>query len=235
MSISRRTTVALRTLGVAAAASALSLGFAGSAFACNINDFHGTATCDSSNGTATITVTDDDSTGHTASLQLSYNGTQIGSAKTVVGNGQTPGQAVFTDVPWETSGDWTVAVSVSGVQLGGTSIQVPTSGEACSAPVTTGPGKPTSTPSATVSATSTPSASSSGTASASAAPSGSASAVASSSVAPVGASASPTGPALADTGGGNDSGLIAGIAGLLVIAGGGVVFALRRRSAAGRH
>lgn len=241
MSISRRTTVAVRTLGVAAAASALSLGFAGSAFACSIHDFSGSAACDSSNGTATITVTDDDSTGHTADLQLSYGGTQIGGTKTVVGNAQTPGQAVFTDVPWETSGSWTVTVSVSGVRLGGSTIQVPTSGAACAAPTTSAPATPpTASSSASAPTSAAPSASasaaSSGTASAPPAPSSSAAAGGSASAAPVSAaSASPTGPALAETGGGNDSGLIAGIAGALVIAGGGVVFALRRRSAAGRH
>ncbi|QMU73424.1 hypothetical protein [Streptacidiphilus sp. P02-A3a] len=245
MSISRRTTVAVRTLGVAAAATALSLGLAGSAFACNIRDFSGAAGCDSSNGTATVTVTDDDSTGHTADLQLSYGGDRIGGSETVTGNARTPGQAVFTDVPWETGGSWTVKVTVPGADLSDNSdtstITIATSGAACAAPTTSAPvtsapvtSKPTPGHSASSSASPTASASvsSGGTASAPPAPSGSASATA----APVvSASASPTGPALADTGGGNGSGLIAGIAGVLVIAGGGVVFALRRRSAAGRH
>jgi len=45
-------------------------------------------------------------------------------------------------------------------------------------------------------------------------------------------SASPTGPSLATTGGGSGTGVMAGIAGALVIAGGAAVYALRRR---GRH
>ncbi|MFI5533322.1 Cys-Gln thioester bond-forming surface protein [Kitasatospora sp. NPDC051853] len=46
------------------------------------------------------------------------------------------------------------------------------------------------------------------------------------------ASASPSGPVLANTGGGGQTPLLAGIAGALVIAGGAAVYALRRR---GRH
>ncbi|MFE9426233.1 Cys-Gln thioester bond-forming surface protein [Kitasatospora sp. NPDC006697] len=46
------------------------------------------------------------------------------------------------------------------------------------------------------------------------------------------ASASPSGPSLAFTGGGSSAGLIAGVAGALVLAGAGAVFMMRRR---GRH
>ena len=232
MSISRRTAVAVRTLGVASAATVLSLGFAGSAFACNIADFHGSVACDSSSGTATVTVTDDDSTGHTATVELSYGGTQIGTTQTVVGNAKTPGQVVFSNVPWETSGSWTATVNVPGA-IDNQTVSIPASDATCSAPTT--PAPPTtppatpSTPPSSAPASSAPASPSGGSSvSATASPVSSVSAVAT-------VSASPTGPALAETGGGNDSGLIAGIAGALVIAGGGVVFALRRRSAAGRH
>jgi len=235
VSISRRTAVAVRTLGVASAATALTLGLAGSAFACNIRDFNGTVSCNTSNGTATITVTDDDSSESTATLQLFNGTTQIGSAQTVVGNASPPAQAVFTDVPWQSSGQWTVLINVK-KYITNESITIAASDATCSAPTTPPPVAPPTTPapsaSPSVSATNT---STGPSASASAAPSSAAPSSSVSAVSTTSASPSPTGPALAETGGGNDSGLMAAIAGALVVAGAGVVFALRRRGAAGRH
>jgi hypothetical protein len=230
VSISRRTAVAVRSLGVASAAAVLSLGFAGSAFACQIADFHASVACDSTNGTATITVTDNDANGPSASVSLFNGSTQIGTTQTVSGGTQgSPGQVSFTDVPWMSTGEWTVHVTVPHY-IDDQTVEVDATGAACSAPTTpvpptTPPATPSTTPSKSTSASPSTSASVSASASASASPSSSVD----SSV-----TASPSGPALAETGGGNDSGLIAGVAGALVIAGGGVVFALRRRSV-GRH
>ena len=239
MSISRRTAVAVRTLGVASAAAALSLGFTGSAFACVIGDFQASVACDSTSGTGTVTVTDNDANGPTAQVSLYDGHTKIGDTLSLSGGtAGSPGTVSFTDVPWKTSGKWTVHVTVKRY-INDETVTVKAPGTACSAPSTGTPtgsptgstptGSPTgSTPTGsptgstpTTTATSTPTKPST-----SASPSSTVDSTAT-------ASATPTGPTLAETGGGNDSGLIAGIAGALVIAGGGVVFALRRRSA--RH
>jgi LPXTG-motif cell wall-anchored protein len=241
---------------VASAAGALALGVAGSAFACNVGDFTGSAGCDRSTGTATITVQDVDTSHTTATLRLYDGHTQVGSDETVVGGSQdSPGVATFTGVPWKSGGSWTVKVSIDANPRLGT-IQVragegdctppttapPTTAPPTTAPPTTAPpttAPPTTTPptsaapssSAPVVVPTTPKASASSSVKASTSPS--ASATASTSV-EASASASPSGTSLATTGGGSDAGLFAGIGAVLIAAGGATVFFLRRR-AAGNH
>jgi LPXTG-motif cell wall-anchored protein len=214
---------AARFAGVAAAATALTLGVAGSASAGTIGDFSATATCDGDHGV--IVVKDVDSSNTKATLTL-FTGS--GSAEKLVGTQEVTGSregatATFTE-DWAPNTQYRVHVKTDKYNVdkdipGG----VTTPATACATekptPTPTSPAPSTSTPAET--AKPTPSASES-TAPASQAPAPS-------------NSASPAGGSdLAETGASSNTGLFAGIAAALVVAGGGVVFALRKRGAAQR-
>ncbi|MFC1413781.1 LAETG motif-containing sortase-dependent surface protein [Streptacidiphilus sp. N1-12] len=223
MSISRRTRTTVRTLGVASAAAALSLGVAGNAFACNIGELSWVASCDSDSGTATIVVTDTD--GSVGSLKLVDKADATADqTKDLPGAKYGVDQVVtFTGVPWKDLSSVTILVTVPNYLTNQPITKTSITGENCTKP-TQSP-TPTPTPSATTTKpTPTPSATTT-----TAAPSPS-----TSSTVDATASPSPTGPVLATTGGGSDTGLIAGLAGAFVVVGAGAVFALRRRSA-GTH
>ncbi|MDR3032108.1 MAG: hypothetical protein LBV78_03190, partial [Kitasatospora sp.] len=100
MSISSRTARSLRILGVASAATALTLGATGNALACNIRDFSAAASCDA-NGKGVITVTDKDASGKeaTVTVYLESNGAdakKIGE-QTVTGTRQGATVTFFED------------------------------------------------------------------------------------------------------------------------------------------
>ena len=232
MSISRRAVTA-RSLGVTAAAVAIALGAAGTAFACNAADFTPSVSCDQATGQAQITVAESATYGATVAVFTdSAEQNQVGTTQqiTAVVDG-TPKPAVV-DVPWQTSGPWSIKVVATDGNNKQHTFKLPLAAPSgdCAAPApsksATPPASPS--PSASVSATATSKAPAP-SASASASPSKSATATASPS-----ASAS-TGAALAETGGGSDSGMLLGIAAGLVVLGGGAVFVVRRRAAAGRH
>ncbi|MFI1926899.1 LAETG motif-containing sortase-dependent surface protein [Streptomyces sp. NPDC020377] len=240
MSLSRRTAArSVRMLGVTAASAALALSAAGTALACDISEFSATAACDGAKGV--ITVTDKDPTGVPAVITvfLENNGAdlrQVGAAQTV--EGSKKGVTVSFAEDWEPNAEYRIHVKA----VKGTKILVDkdipgnltTPSEACEAEGTSTPSTtPSTTPSSTPSdsATTPPPAetttpSPSGSASDSAAPAPSAS------NAP---SAAAQESNLAETGAGSNTGLIVGIAAVLVAVGGGAVFfGMRRRGSGNR-
>jgi len=222
VSRNRRTAIAVRSIGVASAAVALALGVAGNAFACNIGDFSSSITCDQQSGKGSLVVHDTDGTRPVTITVKTDSGDQIA-------------QQDFTDsgsdftiaVPWTPGTHYVVLAAVKGrfddqVVTKGTST-VPD--EACGTQTThtTPPTTATTTP-PTTAPTTTPATTPSSTTSAPA----------------VGDTNAPSpaaggGQNLAETGGGSNTGMIAGIAAALVAVGGGAVFALRRRNPAARH
>lgn len=205
---------------------------AGSAAACNINDFSvgSTAQCDISVGVAkaAITITDKDASGTPADITVylhlasGESGREVGSAHIAHPTGTGVSQTILVD--WLPGYSWDVHVK-AGTAVNQTLTVHPASIDiSCGANASS----PSAAPSHTAPASSKPSPAS--VVSTSAAPSKTSSATPSAA-----ASGSPKGSSLAFTGGGDNSGLIAGLACAIIAAGGGVLFALRRRGAAGRH
>ncbi len=210
--------ISKRGLIVAGALGTGSVVFAASsALACDIKDFKidTSVTCVTSTGqpTAQFTVQDNDSS-HTQAVIDIYaraaggaNGAKVAS---VTFDDATKGQTRTVSVPWVDNGSWNVVVEPNHyVHTAETSTVHPAAGgAACTVAKPVPSTAPTSkAPVAPIAATSS---------------------------APATPSSSPSGKVLAETGGGSDSGMIAGFAAALVVAGGGVLFAVRRR-AAGRH
>lgn len=207
------------------------LGLANSALACDIRDFSAVATCDA-NGKGVIRVTDTDASGTPAAvtlyLKMSVDGEDDRNLDTKTIEHPTA-QGVSVDFAWDWSPGQRYRVHVKAGNLVDGDIQplLTTPSRACESPA------PTPSPSASDSAPAAPTPSTSPSAS----PSDT-----SSSPTPTRPSGSPaaspqgsSGSRLAETGGGNGTGLIAGTAVALVIAGGGVLFGLRRRRASGSH
>ncbi|MBK6017646.1 LAETG motif-containing sortase-dependent surface protein [Streptomyces sp. MBT53] len=221
MSISRRS---VRILGVASASAALALGFAGNALACTIGDFSAEATCDGTNGVITVTDKDASATEATITVFLENNGSdakQVGEAQTVKGKGET---VTFSE-DWQPNATYRVHVKAGNKVDEDISPNLTTPSKACAteSPTPT-PTEASPTPSETPSApaesdTPTPSASES------------------SSTAPATTTDNAPSPAagssnLAETGANSNTGMIAGIAGAFVVAGGGAVYyGMRRRGA----
>ncbi|MER5197035.1 LAETG motif-containing sortase-dependent surface protein [Streptomyces sp. NPDC002755] len=236
MSISRRTAArSVRMLGVTAASAALALSAAGTALACDISEFSATAACDGAKGV--ITVTDKDPTGVPAEITvfLENNGgdlRQVGKAQTV--KGSALGVSVSFAEDWEPNAEYRIHVKAAEGEkvildkdIAG---NLTTPSKACKADDTS---TPSTTPSSTPSdSTTTPppaetiTPSPSGSASDSAAPAPSAS------NAP---SAAAQESNLAETGASSNTGLVVGIAAVLVAVGGGAVFfGMRRRGSSQR-
>ncbi|MFJ8157703.1 LAETG motif-containing sortase-dependent surface protein [Streptomyces sp. NPDC094468] len=230
VSISRRSARrSVRILGVAAASAALTLGVSGSALACNIADFSAEATCDGTNGVINVKDIDASGTSATITVFLENNGAdanQVGTAQTVKGSRE--GTTVSFSENWKPNATYRVHVKVDSgkIQIDqDIKPNLTTPSTACKAEEST-------SPSPSESATPSPSASESTPAeSDSPAPSES------ESTAPAGTTDNAPSPAvgdsnLAETGANSNTGLIAGVAGALVVVGGGAVwFGMRRRGA----
>ncbi|MEV5611672.1 LAETG motif-containing sortase-dependent surface protein [Streptomyces sp. NPDC052225] len=208
---------------MAAAATALTLGVAGSASACNISEFTAAATCTGEQGV--ITVTDKDPSGAKATVELYL---KAGGSEKLIGTkdveGTREGVTVTFEENWQPKATYRVHVKANGGQVDDDIKPNLTAPDKGCATTTATPSPSTPAPS-----TSAPSESAKPTPSASASTSAAAPAPAPSN------SASPAGGSdLAETGASSNTGLFAGIAVALVAAGGGVVFALRKRGAAQR-
>ncbi|MEV5535039.1 LAETG motif-containing sortase-dependent surface protein [Streptomyces prunicolor] len=226
MSISRRS---VRILGVASATAALALGFAGNALACNISEFSAEATCDGSDGVITVTDKDASATEATITVFLENNGgdaKQVGTAQTV--KGSKAGVTVSFTEAWQPNATYRIHVKASNKVDEDITPNLTTPSKACE---TESP-SPSPTPSDTSPAPSdsaTPPAESD---------TPTPSAKESSSTAPATTTDNAPSPAagssnLAETGANSNTGMIAGIAGALVVVGGGAVyFGMRRRGAA---
>ncbi|MEU6810663.1 LAETG motif-containing sortase-dependent surface protein [Streptomyces sp. NPDC046831] len=245
MSISRRTARTTRVLGVASASAALAIGVAGNALACSIKDFSAEAKCDGNKGVIVVTDVDPAGTPAEVTVFLENNGAdakQVGK-QTVAGT-REGATATFVE-DWQPNAVYRVHVKAT--KKTGTKVKVlnaditpnlTTPSTACSAEASPSPSagasSPATSPAPTESGTPAPSASQSSTA-----PEGSTAPAGTS--APAGAPSNAPSPAagesnLAETGAGSSTGLIAGAAVALVVAGGAaVVFGLRRRGANGRR
>ncbi|WP_055493461.1 LAETG motif-containing sortase-dependent surface protein [Streptomyces sp. TP-A0356] len=224
MSKSSRTARTVRILGVASASAALALGVAGNALACNIGDFSAAASCDA-NGKGIITVTDIDASGQKATVTVyaELNGAdakKVGE-QTVAGTAQ--GATVTFSENWAPKTDYRVHVTVKGILDTDVKPPLTTPSTACKTSETTPPASQAPKPSASPTPTSSTAPSASPSVSSSTAPA----TTGDNSPSPAAGSSN-----LAETGASSSTPMIAGIAGGLVVIGGGAVFfGMRRRSA----
>ncbi|MFE1950599.1 MULTISPECIES: LAETG motif-containing sortase-dependent surface protein [Streptomyces] len=213
---------AARFAGVAAAASALALGAAGTASACNISEFTAVAECAGEQGVITVVDKDPSGVKATVSVYLKSGGTEklIGSQDV---QGTREGATLTFKENWQPNATYRVHVKAGDQVDEDISPDVTAPGKACA--TTPAPSKPApSKPAPSKPAPSKPAPSTSAPASPTpAAP------APSNSPAPAGSSDN-----LAETGSSSNTPLFAGLAAALVVAGGGIVFALRKRGAAQR-
>ncbi|WP_406006518.1 LPXTG cell wall anchor domain-containing protein [Streptomyces sp. NBC_00637] len=236
MSLSRRTAArSVRMLGVTAASAALALSAAGTALACDISEFSASAACDGAKGL--ITVTDKDPSGVPAEVTvfLENNGgdlRQVGAAQPV--EGSKKGVTISFAEDWEPGAIYRIHVKAVKNEKVLVDLDIPgnltTPSKSCKADDTS---TPSTTPSSTPSdSTTTPPPAETATPSASDSASDSAAPAPSASNAP---SAAVQESNLAETGAGSNTGLIVGIAAVLVAVGGGAVFfGMRRRGSSQR-
>jgi LPXTG-motif cell wall-anchored protein len=217
----------VQILGVAAASSALALSAAGSALACSITEFSAEAKCDGGKGVITVTDKDASGTPATITVFLESNGADAKTVGSQDVTGSREGVTVTFDEDWAANAEYRVHVTAGKdkdhpIVDKDIKQNLTTPSEGCS--------KDESTPPATPS----PSESASTPADESASPTPSAS---DNSSAPASTSSNAPSPAagdsnLAETGANSNTGLIAGIAAVLVVVGGGAVFfGMRRRGA----
>lgn len=227
-----RPVISKRAVTAAAVAAATAVLLAsGNAYASSIGDFTAKATCDTSTGEAraAITVTDKDPSGTPADITVRIRMASGFDAETVgtghIDHATAAGVSTTILVPWLQGYQWNVAVT-AGTLVDERLTDLPISPDTPCVPAVSHPsGTPTPgpTPSASLPATVT-------TTSPAAAP------LASTSTLPSTSASSPVaGTGLAETGGGSNTGLIAGSAGAVIAVGAGMLFAMRRRTAAGRH
>ncbi|MGP3774557.1 LAETG motif-containing sortase-dependent surface protein [Streptomyces sp. SDT5-1] len=213
MSVAPRiTSRSARLAVVACGAAALTLGVADTALACNISEFSAEASCSGEQGVITVVDKDASGTPATVSVFLSTDGSEklIGTQDVT---GTREGATVTFKENWQPNATYRVHVKAGNQVDEDIKPNVTAPGKACA----TTPEKPapsTSAPAPSKPAPSKPAPSKS--APAAPAPSNSAS--------PAG------GSDLAETGASSNTPIIAGIAALLVAAGAGVVFALRRKT-----
>ena len=216
----------MQILGVAGASVALAVSAAGSALACNISEFSAEAKCDGSKGVITVTDKDASGTPATVTLFLENNGAdakQIGEQDVT---GSREGVTITFDENWAPNAEYRVHVTAGNgdrkIVDKDITPNLTTPSEGCSKDESTPPATPSPSESASTPAEDTPS------------PSESAS---ESTTAPATTSSNAASPAagesnLAETGANSNTGMIAGIAGALVVVGGGAVyFGMRRRGA----
>ncbi|MFF4212626.1 LAETG motif-containing sortase-dependent surface protein [Streptomyces sp. NPDC001796] len=228
MSISSRTARTVRILGVASASAALALGVAGNALACNIRDFSAVASCDSGKGI--ITVTDKDASGKeaTVSVYLEENGADAKKVGEKTVTGTKDGAIVTFSEDWAAGAQYRVHINANGGQVNEDLSPLTTPSKACATSQTTPPAsetpKPSDTPAPTPSSSASPSATPSQAESTAPATAGD------NSPSPAAGSSN-----LAETGASSNTPMIAGIAGGLVVIGGGAVFfGMRRRGSASK-
>ncbi|KMS86721.1 membrane protein [Streptomyces regensis] len=219
----------MRVLGVASGSAALVLGLAGSALACNIKDFSAEAKCDGDKGV--IVVTDTDASAKDATVSVFLKG--VGGVETKIGEqpvkGSKEGARITFSEDWKPSATYRIHVKAGNIVDEDIQPDLVTPSTACKTE--------SETPKPTDSATPSPSPSSSPSKSAPAQPATPTPSASGAGSAPAGTSENAPSPAagesnLAETGANSNTGLIAGVAALLVVLGGGAVwFGMRRRGA----
>ncbi|WP_416979427.1 LAETG motif-containing sortase-dependent surface protein [Streptomyces sp. T028] len=236
MSLSRRTAArSVRFLGVTAASAALALSAAGSALACEIGDFSAAAGCDGAKGV--ITVTDKDATGVPAvvTVFLENNGADLRQVGEQTVEGSKKGTTITFAETWEPGAEYRIHIKavknkkvLVDADIAG---NLTTPAEACTSGDDTTSPSPSASESESGTPSGTPSTTPPDTISPSPSDSSDDSTVPSASNAPSPAAQESN---LAETGASN-TGLIAGIAAVLVVIGGGAVFfGMRRRGSGNR-
>ncbi|MFI5674577.1 LAETG motif-containing sortase-dependent surface protein [Streptomyces cellulosae] len=237
MSISRRTAVrTARILGVASASAALALSAAGSALACNISEFSAEAKCDGTKGVIVVTDKDASGTPATVTVFLENNGAdakQVGSQDII---GSRSGETITFNEDWSPNAEYRIRVQAGKdkdhlIVDKDITPNLTTPSEGCAKDEPTPPTAPSSSPSPSESESASTPAEESDSPAPTPTPSQA------ESTAPAGAASNAPSPAagesnLAETGANSNTGMIAGIAGALVVIGGGAVFfGMRRRGA----
>ncbi|MFJ8718593.1 LAETG motif-containing sortase-dependent surface protein [Streptomyces violaceus] len=222
LSVSRRAR-AVRVLGVVTASAALSLGAAGNALACNINEFSAEAKCDGDKGVITVTDVDPAGIAATVTVYLQNNGADAKKVGEQVVKGSREGTTITFAEDWKPSAEYRIHVKAAPYVDEDIKPNLVTPATACK--------KKEEEPPATPPATPTPSASPSKPAEETDTPAPTPSQ--SESTTPAGNAPGPAGDSnLAETGANSNTGIIAGIAAALVVVGGGAVFfGMRRRGA----
>ena len=216
----------MRILGVASATAALALGAAGNALACNISEFSAEAKCDGAKGIISVTDVDASGTKATVSVFLESNGADAKKVGEQEVQGSRAGVTITFAEDWKPGATYRVHVKAGNQVDADIKENVTAPSTACATTESPSPSasetpKPSETPSSPAS---------SGTPSAN--PSES-----ESSAAPATPGDNAPSPAagssnLAETGANSNTPMIAGIAGALVVVGGGAVFfGMRRRGA----
>ncbi|MER6707471.1 LAETG motif-containing sortase-dependent surface protein [Streptomyces fumanus] len=222
----------VRALGVATATAALAIGAAGNAFACNIGEFTAAAKCEGDKGVITVTDVDPSGVPATVTVYRQDNGTEVEVGSQEV-KGSREGTTITFAEDWKPKTTYRIHVLAKPYVDDDIKGGVTTPDTACGGGEEEESPTPTPTP--------TPSESSSTPAeeeseSPSPVPS-SPTASPSDSTVPAGDASNAPSPAagdsnLAETGANSNTGLIVGIAAVLVVVGGGAVFfGLRRRGA----
>lgn len=227
LSISRRAVArSVRVLGVVSASAALAIGASGNALACNINEFTAAAKCDGDNGV--ITVTDVDPTGveATVTVFLENHGADEHKVGEQVVKGSREGVTVTFAEDWKPNATYRIHVSAKPYVDEDIKPNLVTPATACKKEV---PSTPPATPTPSESA-STPEDTATPAPSASESESTPSAGTASNAPSPAAGESN-----LAETGANSNTGLIAGIAGALVVVGGGAVFFGMRRSGANKN
>ncbi|CAL9419529.1 hypothetical protein SUDANB146_01814 [Streptomyces sp. enrichment culture] len=231
LSVSRRTvTRSVRALGVVSASAALALGTAGSAAACNINEFSAEAKCDGEKGVITVTDVDPAGVPATVTVFLQNNGADIKKVGEQVVKGSKEGTTITFEEDWKPNAVYRIHVKAEPYVDEDIKPNLTTPSTPCKEDEEESP-SPEPTPSEETSAPAEeneePSPVPSEGGSESAAP-------------PADTSDNAPSPAgesnLAETGANSSTGLIAGVAAALVAVGGGAIFfGMRRRGANSRR
>ncbi|MEU9369981.1 LAETG motif-containing sortase-dependent surface protein [Streptomyces avermitilis] len=221
MSISRRTARSVRILGVASATAALALGVAGNAMACNISEFSAEAKCDGTKSVITVTDVDPSGVPAVVSVFLENNGADVKKIGQQEVKGSREGVTITFDEAWKPNAEYRIHVKAGNQVDEDIKPNLTAPSTACKTETATPPATKTPKPSKKPSSSATPSATPS---------------TSDSSTPPAATDNAPS-PAvgesnLAETGANSNTGMIAGIAGGLVVIGGGAVFfGMRRRGA----
>ncbi|MET7890675.1 LAETG motif-containing sortase-dependent surface protein [Streptomyces mirabilis] len=224
MSISRRTARSVRILGVASATAALALGAAGNALACNISEFSAEAKCDGTKGIISVTDVDASGTSAVVSVFLENNGADVQKVGEQEVKGSRAGVTITFAEDWKPGATYRVHVKAGNLVDADIKGNVTAPSTACEtespSPSASETPKPSETPSSSASETPSANPSESESSAAPATPGDNA---------PSPAAGSSN---LAETGANSNTPMIAGIAGALVVVGGGAVFfGMRRRGA----
>ncbi|MFE7901050.1 sortase-dependent protein [Streptomyces sp. NPDC057424] len=112
LSVSRRAR-AVRVLGVVSASAALALGAAGNALACDISEFSAEAKCDGDKGVITVTDVDPAGIPATVTVYLENNGADVKKIGEQVVKGSREGTTITFAEDWQPNAEYRIHVKAS--------------------------------------------------------------------------------------------------------------------------